>query len=205
MYSIRTRYVLDTYEIRTRYIRDTAYLVALVLIADAARIVRCLLAGALMNVPVLRILLCRNEHLRFAPSGECEPPECRCYWPALPSRIHSEENHRWTQINTDKDCPITCFHQKEIRSPNRDAREGEETPEFSPQNLCPSVFICGCTALSRPRVLRASRRDHPVLRSVYSAGTIAVVSFWRSSQPLTVWRVRMKTRAPTGGTPYRAT
>jgi hypothetical protein len=34
---------------------------------------------------------------------------------------------------------------------------------------------------------------------------MAFVSFWISSQPLAVWRVRMKTRVPAGGTPYLAT
>ena len=71
----------------------------------------------------------------------------------LLSRIHAAENHRWTQMNTDKDCPKPSFFIAGIRSPDSDPKQGEAGPEFSSQNLCSSVSICGCTGLLQMRGL----------------------------------------------------
>jgi hypothetical protein len=71
----------------------------------------------------------------------------------LLSRIHAAENHRWTQMNTDKDCPKPSFFIAGIRSPDSDPKQGEAGPEFSPQNLCSSVSICGWTGLLQMRGL----------------------------------------------------
>jgi len=52
-------------------------------------------------------------------------------------------NHRWTQMNTDKDGSGPQISVTGIRSPNSDPNHGEARPEFSPRNLCSSVSICG--------------------------------------------------------------
>jgi hypothetical protein len=45
-------------------------------------------------------------------------------------------------MNTDQD---GCFAAVGIRAPARDRKPGEAPADFGPQNLCPSVFICGFT------------------------------------------------------------
>jgi hypothetical protein len=54
------------------------------------------------------------------------------------------------------------------RSPDTDPKEGEANPESSLQNLCPSVFICGCIPSLRLRALarRFSREKLILLASL---------------------------------------
>src|ERR1039458_1827338 len=52
-------------------------------------------------------------------------------------------NHRWTQIDTDVDCSKPRFLMVETPSPDRAPKPSEARQAFSPQNLWPSVFICG--------------------------------------------------------------
>ena len=54
-----------------------------------------------------------------------------------------QRNHRWTQMNTDKDCSKRHFPRAGIRSPESDPKQGATKPESSPRNLCSSVSICG--------------------------------------------------------------
>jgi hypothetical protein len=65
------------------------------------------------------------------------------------SRIHAEEDHRWTRMNTDSEgwtpvllrlalghCPVNGFPLR-------------KSPVLSSPDLCPSVSICGCIELLR--------------------------------------------------------
>jgi hypothetical protein len=58
-------------------------------------------------------------------------------------RPNRHGNHRWTQINTDKDYSTPRFLMAVRRSPDGDLKRGAARPESSPQNLCSSVSICG--------------------------------------------------------------
>ena len=58
---------------------------------------------------------------------------------------------------------------------------------------------------SGPGNLLAVRFVGRMRRADYGAGTMAVVCFGKSSQPLICCLVRMKTRFPTGGTPNMST
>jgi hypothetical protein len=67
---------------------------------------------------------------------------------ALPSGSSSlavtiQYNHRWTQIDTDKDYSKPCSSGAGIHSPDSDSKQGESGPESGPGNLCSSVCICG--------------------------------------------------------------
>src|ERR1039458_591001 len=54
-----------------------------------------------------------------------------------------QNNHRWTQIDTDKTYSKPCFSMARIPSPDRDPKQSEARPESTLQNLCSSVSICG--------------------------------------------------------------
>ena len=51
------------------------------------------------------------------------------------SRIQAEENHRWTQMNSDKNYSEPRCSVARIRSPDGDPEQGAPIPEFGSQNL----------------------------------------------------------------------
>ena len=52
-------------------------------------------------------------------------------------------NHRWTQINTDQKQAEPRISLARVRFLDSEPEQSEARPEFGPQNLCSSVFICG--------------------------------------------------------------
>src|ERR1035441_2051987 len=65
-------------------------------------------------------------------------------WPSR-SRlaVTIQHNHRWIQMNTDKNCSEPHTFMAKIRSPDSNPKQREARPAFGPKNLCSSVFICG--------------------------------------------------------------
>src|ERR1035437_1326852 len=70
-------------------------------------------------------------------------------WFKFLRRIQAEEDHRWTQINTDRDCPKSLFALARSAHSTVTLRNGGPTPESNLQYLCLSVSICGCIEWSR--------------------------------------------------------
>jgi len=68
------------------------------------------------------------------------PPSTK---PAPHSAETIQYNHRWTQINTDKNYSKPHFCIARTRSPGSDPKQGEARPGSGSKNLCSSVFICG--------------------------------------------------------------
>jgi Flp pilus assembly protein TadD len=91
------------------------------------------------------------------------------------------ENHRWTQIDTDKNCPEGGSARPGISSA---PKQIELKPESGPQNLCPSVSICGSPWLSCG------------LAAVVLAGCVVMTSlqlrYWRNSLTLLQRAVRVE-------------
>ena len=54
-----------------------------------------------------------------------------------------QTNHRWTQMNTDKDDSRSGLIIAVLRSLDGDPKPRLAEPESCPQNLCESVSICG--------------------------------------------------------------
>src|ERR1017187_1073834 len=74
-----------------------------------------------------------------------ERPGNHCsLWPSQ-SRlaVTIQYNHRWTQMNTDKNYSEPHTFMAKTRSPDSDPKQREARPAFGPKNLCSSVFICG--------------------------------------------------------------
>ena len=73
----------------------------------------------------------------------------------------------------------------------------------------PSDFGCRISDLGahlpRNRQGMPTSPDDQARRPAYALGTMALVCLGRLSQPLMCCRVRIQTRIPAGGTPYRAT
>ena len=61
-------------------------------------------------------------------------------------------NHRWTQIDTDKNGPRPSTSRRKTGPIERDPVQTEATPDSGPKNLCSSVSICGYLLIALPLV-----------------------------------------------------
>jgi hypothetical protein len=69
-----------------------------------------------------------------------QPPSTK---PAAHPAAVIQYNHRWTQIDTDKNHARPHFCIARTRSPGSDPKQGEARPGSGSKNLCSSVVICG--------------------------------------------------------------
>jgi hypothetical protein len=76
-----------------------------------------------------------------------QPPSAK---PAAPSAETIQYNHRWTQIDTDKNYPTPRFCMAGVRSPGNDPKQSTVALRSDCKNLCSSVSIGGffCQALT---------------------------------------------------------
>src|ERR1019366_5991559 len=62
---------------------------------------------------------------------------------ATAESVAIQNNHRWTQIHTDKNCSEPPFSMATTHSRDSDPKQCETRLKSSPQDLCSSVSICG--------------------------------------------------------------
>src|ERR1035437_7649195 len=67
-------------------------------------------------------------------------------WP----KLDYSKSHVQLQMNTDKHCSKPPPSMAELRVPDSGLKQREARRKSGPQNLCSSVFICGCLELARP-------------------------------------------------------